>query len=391
MEAMIHGGPDADAGVRAEEGSGGARTSAMPRRRLLRDVGVAAAAAPFLAAFADVLGGRGAAGAQVPGVSSAFPTRNPWPKYPSYRFAMVCHRTGDPFFVPTRIGANDASALLGTSYTWGGSASEVVSEMVDTLEEAVDNRVDGIALCVVDPKGFNSETNEALSQGIPVVAFNVEAPAGSGNNAMAYIGQDHFAAGVALAEHAKKYLKRGDTVGAMIATPSSHEEQARVAGASSVFEAIGANVARVVVGTNEQQATANIEAWYRSHPGASFLFASAGYNGAALADAVEKLGLSSKGVHAAAFDVGGRVLHAVNKGTFAFTLDEQAYLQGFVPLLHLFLYNISGGLISPFDVDTGHKVVSRQNVGQYLLHRDTWEGSSTIPVVLKPPKSIRSS
>ncbi|MDA8301339.1 MAG: substrate-binding domain-containing protein [Actinomycetota bacterium] len=362
----------------------------MPRRRFLQNAGAAAAVAPFLAAFADALGGR-VAQAQASGGSTAFPTHNPWPKYPAYRFAMVSHRTGDPFFVPTRIGANDASALLGTSYTWGGSASEVVSEMVATLEEALDNQVDGIALCVFDPKAFNSETDEALSRGIPVVAFNVEAPAGSGNNAMAYVGQDHFAAGVALAERAKKYLQPGDTVGAMIATPSSHEEQSRVAGAMSVFKAVGAKVARVVVGTNEQQATANIEAWYSSHPGARFVFASAGYNGAALADAVEKLGLSSKGVRAAAFDVGGRVLQAVNKGTLAFTLDEQAYLQGFVPLLQLFLYNISGGLISPFDVDTGHKLVTRQNVGQYLLHRDTWEGSSTIPVVLTPPKSIRSS
>jgi simple sugar transport system substrate-binding protein len=165
----------------------------------------------------------------------------------------------------------------------------------------------------------------------------------------------------------------------------------RVAGAASVFQAAGAKVARAVVGTDEQHATANIEAWYRSHPGASFLFASAGYNGAALATAVEALGLSAKGARAAAFDVGGRVLHAVEKGTLVFTIDEQAYLQGFVPLLQLFLYNVSGGLISPFDVDTGHKLVTRQNVGEYLLHRDTWEGSSTTPVVLKPPSSIRYS
>jgi simple sugar transport system substrate-binding protein len=359
----------------------------LPRRRFLQGSGLALASVPFLA-LADALAAAKGAGAKVLGQSSSFPTTNPWPKYPAYRFAMICHLTNDPFFVPARLAANDASALLGTTYTWGGSASGVVDDMVDAFEVAIDDQVDGIACCVVDPKAFNALTDEALSLGIPVVAFNAQAPASSGNHAMAYIGQDHVAAGTALAERALEHLRRGDKAGVFLGAPSSVIERSRLAGATSVFRSAGVRYDEVVVGTGTAVAAAKIRAWYQANRDAKFLFATSGPNGAAVASAMASLDLPAKGVRAAAFDVGERVLEAVSRGTLAFSIDEQAYLQGFLPILQLFFYNISGGLIVPADVSTANKFVTRENVGSYLLHRDAWEGSSTTPLVLPPPKKV---
>jgi simple sugar transport system substrate-binding protein len=380
--------PSSPAGGRAPQDNTDPTAPGVPRRRFLRDAGAVAAAAPFIGALLDALAVPGAS-AGTPLRKPKFPTENPWPKYAAYRFALICHLTEDPFFVPCRLGAKDASALLGTSFTWNGSASGDVTEMVDAFEEALDNEVNGIGLCVVDPKAFNGLIDQALASGIPVVAFNAEAPPGTGNNALSYVGQDHFAAGAALAERAVKHVEKGQTVAAMIGAPSSRTEQSRLNGAASVFERVGAHMARVTIGTHVQSAARNIEDWYGSHPGVRFIFTTAGYNGEALANASAKLAWTSKGVQAAAFDISQPVLKGVSRGTLAFTIDEQAYLQGFLPIFQLFIYNISGGLILPFDADTGHKFVTRENVGAYLLQRDTWEGSSTTPVVLTPPHKIR--
>ena len=84
----------------------------------------------------------------------------------------------------------------------------------------------------------------------------------------------------------------------------------------------------------------------------------------------------------------GPVLQEISKGNLVFTLDQQAYLQGFLPIFELFVYAITGGLIIPVDVDTGHKLVTKENVGDYLSRRDSWEGSSTVPVVFTPPRKI---
>ena len=71
-----------------------------------------------------------------------------------------------------------------------------------------------------------------------------------------------------------------------------------------------------------------------------------------------------------------------------FTIDQQAYLQGFVPTVQLFLYNISGGLMKPCNTDTGLGFVTSANVGPYLKTSSRFEGSSKAQVVLKPPAQI---
>ena len=358
----------------------------LSRRRLLRNAGTAAAAASIIGALAACDNNSSAAAATSAASTNGY--HNPWPKYPSYKFALVCHVTADPFFVSARAGANDMCALLGCSYTWTGSENDIVPEMVNAFTVAVNDKVNGIGCCIVDPTAFNDVTNKALGQGIPVVAFNAEAPVGKGNNAMSYIGQDLYSAGVAVATRILTYVKKGDLVGGMISVPGSLNEQPRMDGAASVFKTAGVDFVQVGVGATEGPALAAIEAWYQGHQDAKFMFSSGGSNGVAVATAIQKLGLASKGVGGAAFDVGVPVLDLISAGQLAFTVDQQAYLQGAMSIYQLFLYNITGGLITPVNVNTGFKYVDKANVADYVSRKDSWEGSSTTPVVYTPPASI---
>jgi len=113
-----------------------------------------------------------------------------------------------------------------------------------------------------------------------------------------------------------------------------------------------------------------------------------GSNGVAVAKTIQKLNLAPKGIGGAAFDVGLPVLENIAAGNLAFTVDQQAYLQGSMSIYQLFLYNISGGLITPTDYNTGFKYVTKDTVDAYLQNKDTWEGSSPSPVVFPRPKSI---
>jgi simple sugar transport system substrate-binding protein len=355
----------------------------LSRRRWLRNAGTTAAAVSFMGVLAGCDSSKSSAS-----TTPANGTRNPWPKYPAYKFALVCHVTADPFFVSCRAGADDMCALLGTSYTWTGSENDIVPEMVNAFTVAINDKVDGIGCCIVDPTAFNVVTNRALDQGIPVVAYNAEAPVGKGSNAMSYIGQDLYQAGVAVATRILTYVKKGDLVGGMISVPGSLNEQPRMDGAASVFKPAGIDFVQVGVGATEGPALAAIEAWYQGHQDVKFMFSSGGSNGVAVATAIQKLGLAAKGVGGGAFDVGVPVLDLIGQGQLAFTVDQQAYLQGAMSIYQLFLYNITGGLITPVDVDTGFKYVDKKNVSDYLTHKDSWEGSSTTPVVFTPPASI---
>jgi len=104
-----------------------------------------------------------------------------FPSHPQWNFVFVNHVTTNPFFVPTQYGIQDATALVACKYQWTGSATSSVSEMVNAMNTAIAAKADGIAVAIIDPTAFNAPVQAALSAGIPVVAYNADAPAASKN------------------------------------------------------------------------------------------------------------------------------------------------------------------------------------------------------------------
>src|SRR4051812_43150722 len=71
------------------------------------------------------------------------------------KYVLVNHVTTNPFFVPTKYGAEDACKLLGCSYQWTGSENSNVNEMVNAMNSAVTGGGPGLAPGPVDAQGLN--------------------------------------------------------------------------------------------------------------------------------------------------------------------------------------------------------------------------------------------
>ena len=76
------------------------------------------------------------------------------------------------------------------------------------------------------------------------------------------------------------------------------------------------------------------------------------------------------------YDLLPGTLELIDKGFLDFTIDQQPYLQGFHPVIQLFLYKLSGGLVAPSDTNTGLLFVTKANVKPYLTTKTRYEGSS---------------
>ncbi len=61
------------------------------------------------------------------------------------------------------------------------------------------------------------------------------------------------------------------------------------------------------------------------------------------------------------FDTEPLTLSNIASGATDFTIYQDPYLQGFLPTLYLYLYNISGGTIVPPDTDTGLSFITKSN------------------------------
>jgi len=353
----------------------------ITRRRVMRNAGVLGIGVPALTMLLDACSG-GSSGDK----STAGSGGGPYPGHKKYKFTLVNHVTTNSFFTPTRYGAEDACAILGCDYSWTGSADSIVSQMVDAMNSAITSNADGIGVPVIDKTAFTAPTKKALAAGIPVISYNANPPVGSDTPVMSYIGQDLTQAGVEAGKRILAQVKKGDTVACMIATPGTGNIQPRADGAKSVLEAAGINFVQVATGAAESQEVSAVESWFQGHQDAKFLYAVDAGSGIAVAKTVAKF--ASTGVKGSGWDVGTPTLQQVQKGSLDFTIDQQAYLQGFLPILQLFLYQVSGGLVAPVQTNTGLKFVTKDNVGPYLSSEDRYEGSSKKQQVLKAPSSI---
>jgi simple sugar transport system substrate-binding protein len=95
-----------------------------------------------------------------------------------------------------------------------------------------------------------------------------------------------------------------------------------------------------------------------------------------VAEVMKESNLQAKGVHAGGFDLLPRTVQLIHDGFLDFTIDQQAYLQGFYTVMEMFMYLASGGLTGPADINTGLKFVTKDNVGPYLSTSTRYEGKS---------------
>jgi simple sugar transport system substrate-binding protein len=302
--------------------------------------------------------------------------------HPKYKFVFVNHVTTNPFFTPTQYGAADASKLLGCEYQWTGSENSNVAQMVTAVNTAVTSGADGIAVALIDLHAFNAPVEAALKAGIPVVAYNADAP---GNARLAYIGQDLKLAGEEMGKRIVAAVGSGE-VGLFIATPGSANLQPRIEGAEKAIKDSGAAITAhsVATGAAVAQEQPAIEAWYQSHKSAKGMYAVDGGSTESLAKVMQKLGLAGK-VHAGGFDLTEQTQKLLKEGDIEFTIDQQPYLQGFQPVLELFLWQVSGTLTGPAEVDTGLKFLNKETVAPYVNSKSRFEGTSSEAKVVPIP------
>jgi simple sugar transport system substrate-binding protein len=305
----------------------------------------------------------------------------------SHHFVMVNHVTTNSFFTATIYGCQDACALTGSSFQWTGSNNSIVSEMVSAFNTAIASKASGIGVALIDNTAFNSPVDTALSQGIPVIAYNADVSTGVKNNRQAYIGQNNLTAGAAVGQEILKHVKSGDLVAGIIATPGTGNIQPRIDGAKPALTAAG--IKFVEVGTSATEGSPEydkISSWYAGNKDVKWMMAVDSGDSNAVAQFIKAQNLSGK-VGASVWDVGLPVAQAINGGYVTATIDQQAYLQGFDTIMQLFLFNVSGGLMKPTDTDTGIGIVTKSNVAPYLIP-NRFEGTSSAKKALTAPSSI---
>jgi simple sugar transport system substrate-binding protein len=244
------------------------------------------------------------------------------------------------------------------------------------MQTAIAANVDGIAVCLVDAEAFNQPTDDALSIGIPVIGYNADTP----NARLAYVGQSLYESGYNIAQRWLPMVKPGGHVMLSIATPGSLNLQPRLDGYIQAITDAGDPVTYETLDSGVDQATqlSRIEAYYLANPEVAGMFGTGATDSLVVGQVSQKYGLAAEGVITAGYDLLPETLALIASGDMTFTTDQQPYLQGFIPTLQLYLYQLSGGAVSPANTDTSLAYVTIDNVDTYTSP-SRFEGSSEDP------------
>ena len=357
------------------------------RRKLLKGAGLFSATAAASALISACSSSTNSSAGTSKAVAGNFPST------PKWQFWFVNHVTTNPFFTPTQYGLADAAALLDLpTPKWGGSETSTVSQMTNYLSTAVSAKADGIAVAVIDPTAFTSPIANAMSQGIPVLSYNadgtfVNGKAVIGSNRLAYVGQALYISGQQMGTKIASLLPGGGDIAIFIATPGTGNIQPRYDGAASVLSGKGFTIHEVATGAATGVEEAAEKAYLLGHKTIKGAFAvdadSTGFLGAALQSTGVK-------VPSGGFDTLTTTLTSIKNGLLDFTIYQDPYLQGFLPVLYMYLFNISGGTIAPPDTDTGLTIVEKSTVDLYTT-ASRYQGSTTAQKYIPRPSGAISS
>jgi simple sugar transport system substrate-binding protein len=352
------------------------------RRKLLTGTGLVSATAAA-SALLTACGSSGSSASLSGSTSAAGAFAGNFPKTPAWQFWFVNHVTTNAFFVPTKFGLSDAAAMLGLpTPKWGGSKNSITSEMITYLQAAISAKAAGIATTIINNKPsdttFATPVASAMSAGIPVVSYNADGPilngvGTPGTNRLCYVGQALYLSGQQMGEQIKSLAHPGEVV-IFIATEGSANIQPRYDGAVSVLSSAGYTVKMVQTGATTDVEGPSEKAFLLANKNITGAFAVDAGSTELLAPQLVSAGLAGK-IPAGGFDLTPGTLRAIKNGQLNFTINQDPYLQGFLPVLYLYLFNLTGGLVLPPDTDTGLSFVTKANVDPFLNSSTTYEGA----------------
>lgn len=143
------------------------------------------------------------------------------------RFAVIPKALDIPVFNYAKVGAERAAAELGNvEILWNAPATADQLKQKEILESFITQRVDGIAISVLNGDYLASTINRAIDAGIPVVTWDSDAPT---SRRIAFYGVDDFRSGQIMGEEAVKLLGGKGTV-ALITSVGATNLQRRLDG-----------------------------------------------------------------------------------------------------------------------------------------------------------------
>lgn len=281
------------------------------------------------------------------------------------RIVVVSHgQASDPFWSVVKNGVDQAAQDMGVTVEYQSPQTFDMVAMSQLIDAAVASSPNGLVVSIPDADALGDSIRAAVDAGIPVISMNSGSDVAKELGILTHVGQTEYEAGFGGGE---RMAAAGVTNALCV-----NQEVGNVAldlrcqGFTDAMEAAGATVEILAVELADPvEAEQRVVAALTANPDINGIL-TLGPTGAAPAlAALESEGLLGQ-MQLATFDLSPEVLEAVRDGNMLFAIDQQQYLQGYLPIVLLTLYNSNLNTIANDVIMTGPGFVTQETAERVI-------------------------
>jgi simple sugar transport system substrate-binding protein len=283
------------------------------------------------------------------------------------KFYVITHgQASDPFWSVVKKGVDQAAHDMCVKAIYEsptGTTFDVVA-MARLIDTAVAAHPSGLVVSIPDANALGPSIKAAVAAGIPVISINSGSDVAKSLGVLVHIGQTEEQAGIgggqkmgaAGVKHALCVNQEVGNVALELRCKGFKEGLAQTGG---TITEVGVNL------SNPTQTQQTIQAALQHDPTIDGVL-TLGPTGATPAiSALQALGKLGQ-IKLATFDLSSQVLQAIKSGQMLFAIDQQQYLQGYLPIVLLTLYATNLNTIANDILQTGPGFVTSANVSQVI-------------------------
>ena len=233
-----------------------------------------------------------------------------------------------------------------------------LADMARIVEQASAANPHGIIVTIADFDVLKGPITDAVDKGIPVITINSGTKKQSEQlGALLHVGQPEYDAGFGAGKQAKKAgVKQFLCVNHYITNPASVER------CQGYADALGVKLGRQMIDSGQDPAEIKnkVKAYLNSNQKANGILTLGPTSAHPTLAALDEMGLKGE-IHFSTFDLSDEIAKGVKDGTIAFAIDQQPYLQGYMPVV--ILTNLARyGVLPSGHMNSGPGFVTKKNI-----------------------------
>jgi len=274
---------------------------------------------------------------------------------------VVSHgQASDPFWSVVKNGVTQAAKDYGVDVSYRAPETFDMVAMAQLIDAAVNQEPDGLIVSIPDADALGPAIRKAVAAGISVISMNSGSDVAKSLGVLLHVGQEEYVAGKA----------GGEALAALGGKNAIcvNQEVGNVAldlRCQGFEEGFGGKVTVLPTSNDPAEIRSKVKAVLDSNPSIDTILAlGASTAGEPSVAAVEDLGKIGE-VNIASFDLSPNFLQAIVDGKAAFAIDQQQYLQGYLPVAFIAL-QAKYGLMPGGNVPSGPNLITKDKAAQVI-------------------------